>query len=360
LITSISLLSNPAQREPGFIIGPIATVLGVIVDAIYNALDFLGIGNTLGLTIIILTIITMLIMLPLAFMSQKSMRAMQKLQPEIEKINAKYDSKDKEAQKLKYSETQTLYAKHKVTPFGGCFPMLIQLPIFFALNYLMNNSERYISKIRLDFEAIPNFVANILPDHINDFAAVASPKLAFNSHLDLSVMDNLKNVLNMFTKQDFSEFTAKLPTDLGQQLQMLLDKKQNIQTFLGINLAEGIKIDIFARFREFGASGIFAIIQDIFVFPAILIPILVAITTFYSSYSMNKSSASPNATNAAMQRQMLIIMPIIMFFMTFSLPGGVGLYWITSSFFRAAQQPLINRYYIYKENKDSSIKLLKN
>lgn len=86
------------------------------------------IGNY-GIAIILLTIILKLIFWPLTQKSYVSMRAMQTLQPEMKKLRDKYSS-DKETLNKKMME---LYKEHRVNPLGGCLPMLVQIPVFFAL-----------------------------------------------------------------------------------------------------------------------------------------------------------------------------------------------------------------------------------
>ncbi|MBW2558327.1 MAG: membrane protein insertase YidC [Deltaproteobacteria bacterium] len=85
--------------------------------------------NNYGVAIIILTILVKLIFWPLGNISYKSMRGMQKLQPKMKELQEKY--KDDKA-KLQ-QETMALYRTNKVNPMSGCFPMVIQLPVFFGL-----------------------------------------------------------------------------------------------------------------------------------------------------------------------------------------------------------------------------------
>ena len=82
-----------------------------------------------GVAIIILTILVKILTWPLGNMSYKSMKEMQKLQPKIKDLQEKF--KDDKA-KIQQA-TMELYKKHKVNPMGGCFPIVIQIPIFFAL-----------------------------------------------------------------------------------------------------------------------------------------------------------------------------------------------------------------------------------
>jgi YidC/Oxa1 family membrane protein insertase len=82
-----------------------------------------------GIAIILLTLLIKIIFWPLGNMSYKSMKEMQKIQPQIKALQDKYQN-----DKARLSqETMALYKTHKVNPFGGCLPMLIQIPVFFGL-----------------------------------------------------------------------------------------------------------------------------------------------------------------------------------------------------------------------------------
>ncbi|WP_242344207.1 membrane protein insertase YidC [Anaeromyxobacter terrae] len=93
------------------------------------------VGNW-GVAIILLTLLVKLLLYPLTAKSMQSMNEMRKLQPEIEKLKAKFGS-DREKLNL---ATMQLYQQHKVNPLGGCLPMLIQLPIWFALYATLQTS----------------------------------------------------------------------------------------------------------------------------------------------------------------------------------------------------------------------------
>ena len=92
------------------------------------------VGN-FGVSIIIVTILIKIMLLPLTFKQDKSMKEMKKLQPELEKIKEKY-ANDKQMLNIK---TMELYKEHKVNPLGGCLPLLLQLPILFALFGVLRN-----------------------------------------------------------------------------------------------------------------------------------------------------------------------------------------------------------------------------
>ncbi len=104
---------------------------------IVHILKFLyKITGNYGVAIILLTILMSIVLFPLTMKSHKSMRAMQELQPQISALKNKY--KDN-AQKVN-KETMALYKKNKVNPLGGCFPMMLQMPLFFALFTTLRNA----------------------------------------------------------------------------------------------------------------------------------------------------------------------------------------------------------------------------
>ncbi len=90
---------------------------------------FYGFFGNYGWSIILLTIVTRIPFIPLLNKGQKSMRKLQELQPKMAEIREKYK---KDPQKMQ-QEMTGLYKKHKVNPVGGCLPMLLQIPVFFAL-----------------------------------------------------------------------------------------------------------------------------------------------------------------------------------------------------------------------------------
>jgi YidC/Oxa1 family membrane protein insertase len=104
--------------------------LSVIAVPILKALNATNsVTGNYGLDIIILAIFLKILFTPLTHKSQKSMKEMQKLQPEVKKLQQKYKD-DKQALNR---ETMELYKRRKVNPFGGCLPLLLQMPVFFAL-----------------------------------------------------------------------------------------------------------------------------------------------------------------------------------------------------------------------------------
>ena len=133
--------------QNGGLLGPIAKVLGYIMEGIFNVIDYIGIPN-IGLAIILFTIVVNLLMMPLTIKQQKFSKLSAKMQPEIQAIQAKYKNrKDNASQMAQSQEVQAVYAKYGVSPTGSCLQLLIQMPILFALYRVIYAIPAYVTKI---------------------------------------------------------------------------------------------------------------------------------------------------------------------------------------------------------------------
>jgi len=321
------------QGEPGIIVGPITTFLGYILNAVFEfAWLFSTTGaHTLGIAIILLTIITRVLLFPLAMKQQKSMVATQRLMPEIAKIKAKYgNSKDKATQQKIAMETQALYVKHKINPLAGCLPALIQMPIFFALNFMIRQAFRFINRIDDIYTQISYTLLNMQDD--GGFLSgiflreIAAPKVPEGMQpFDLSVVENFQKIIHVMTPEEWDVVLYNVSDNVRYTLENLLAQKTSIDHFFGINLIEMPGLS----------------------FPGIIIPILAVVTTFASSYLMMKATAktATDPNQQLMQRVMIYMMPIMMGYFTVTFAAGVGIYWITITIIQVAQQYLVNKYY---------------
>ncbi|CAM3082569.1 membrane protein insertase YidC [Lactococcus hircilactis] len=104
-----------------------------LVYGFAQIIRFLSFGGLTGVGIILFTIIIRAVLLPLMNMQIKSSQKMQEIQPEIKKLQAKYPGKDMESRRLMQEETQKLYAENKVNPYMGCLPLVVQMPVLWAL-----------------------------------------------------------------------------------------------------------------------------------------------------------------------------------------------------------------------------------
>lgn len=122
---------------------PIQNVLEYIVVFLYQ-----NVIENYGIVIILLTIIVRLILTPLTISQTRSMAKMQKMQPQIKELQKKY--KD-DKQKLQ-QETMEFYKKNNVNPLAGCLPLILQMPVFFALFQTLRNPTERVTDIVKDFD----------------------------------------------------------------------------------------------------------------------------------------------------------------------------------------------------------------
>lgn len=332
-LDSLSILSGMVQREPGFIVGPISSFLGFILDFIFNIVFIITEDYALGLSIILFTIIIKLLLLPLSIKSYKSMAKIQELQPEMQKINEKYGkSKDPEIQKKKSMEIQKLYSENKANPLGGCLPIFLQFPIFMSLFYIMNQPYLFITKLGEVYNSLAESIMSI-PDYnipIFDTHSLGLAKIPRNMELHLSQSQDLLRLLNKFDANDWEVYLQQLPSQYVLPINTILEQKNSIEQFMSISLVENAGLS----------------------WPSILIPIIAVVAAFLSSYITTKQNKSTDPNVAMQQKVMLYVMPGIMGVITIGMPVGVGLYWITSNIFQLGQQLVFIK--LFKKDKNSN------
>ena len=170
-----------------------------------------------GLTILLLATLVRLVLHPMNMASMRSMRSMQKLQPEIEKIRKKYE---KDPQALN-TATMALYKENKVNPMGGCLPMLMQMPLFFALYAVINNA--------IDLRQAP-FVAWIHDLSSPDLVATIGP-LPVIGHLPVRLLPLLMAATGLLSQVLTPTDPKQAPTMYMMNLFML---------FIFYNLPSGL------------------------------------------------------------------------------------------------------------------------
>ena len=166
--------------------------------------DFLGrfISNY-GIVILLMTLLIKLIISPLTIKSYKSSAKMQVIKPEVDKINEKYPN-EKDAMK-KQQATMELYQKAGISPMGGCLPMLLQMPILFAMFRFFPGSielrqQKFLWADDLSaYDSIWDFGVNVplLGDHLSLFALLMALTMFFYSKMTSAQMSNDPNMAGM-------------------------------------------------------------------------------------------------------------------------------------------------------------------
>ena len=191
--------------------------LGWILEGIdWVVFHTLGIHNV-GICIILFTFIVYLIMYPLNAKQQKSSRLMTKINPEILAIQEKYKGKkDNESMMRQQAETQEIYNKYGVSPFGGCLPLIISMPIIFALYGVIREVTKYAPSL----EGATGFLGLDLSQTPTQYASTTKwaymiPVLAvvfqfLNSQILQAKSKNEKGKKNKNTQQDSMQQSMKM------------------------------------------------------------------------------------------------------------------------------------------------------
>ncbi|MEA4816101.1 MAG: YidC/Oxa1 family membrane protein insertase [Lachnospiraceae bacterium] len=318
-------------KSPGVIVGPIAKVLGIIYNIFFNFIYGISEHSSLAIAIVLFTLFIKVVLSPLTYNQMKSTYKMQKIQPEINKIKAKYEGKkDRESQQRMAFEMQEVQKKNGISMLGGCLPMIIQLPILYALFYIFQQAYMYIDVIGANYTSIADIILTIPVDlRMQVFTPFAEAVAkTTKTAVDLGVQSNVVSIISQISLSDWSGILASLG-DYASKLSPLLEHKHAIEYIFGISVI-----------TKPGLS-----------FPGILIPILAAFTTWLSSKSIQPKSADKNDPNYMMTQTMTWMMPAMMGFFSITLPSGLGIYWSVSNLFQIANQKIMEKYFKVKEEK---------
>lgn len=309
------------------IIEPIASLLGKVLDVLFVGINAIGLGN-IAIAIILFTLLVKLLMLPLTAKQSKMMKLNSIIGPEVRAIQNKYKDKkgDQNAMLKMQEETKAVYAKYGTSQMGGCVQMLIQFPILLALYRVFQRIPMYVTSLKALF-------INILGDGGNGIMSAADysdfMSNTFNTgtlaKIDWSNVNDAVVAMNSFTTEQWNllkeHFTSYASVIADNQT-----KITEMNTFLGINVSQ---------------------VPTLALNIAILIPILSGVTQYISvRVSQGKSNQDDSDNPAAASMKMMnIFMPIMSAFIAFSVPAGLGLYWIATAVIQTIIQICINRYY---------------
>jgi YidC/Oxa1 family membrane protein insertase len=249
---------------------------------------FYALLPSLGLAIILLTVAVRVLLLPLSIKQTRSMREMQRIQPEVKRIQAKYKGN---RQKMN-EEMMALYKEHNVNPFGGCLPLVMQFPVLIGLFYVIRTPLKYMG--------------------FSEKTGAA---------LDVSgIMETVQN------------------SALADALR---------STALEVNQFLGIRLDCSssAALSRADPSGVGEICGTGFVsaMPYLVLVALMGLTTWYQQKQMQATRGAGDNPQAQQMQLFMRIMPVMLMFFAFSFPSGVVLYWLTTNVWTIAQQRIVLR-----------------
>ena len=303
------------------IIMPIAKVLGYIFNLLFEALSFLHIGNV-AVAIVLFTIIVKLCMLPLSIKQQKLTKLNAVMSPEIKAINAKYKDKrnDQNAMMKMQEETKAVYEKYGTSQMGGCVQLLIQFPILMALYRVIQDIPMYVGQLKNLFLAILTGTDGGIMC-VSDYADKMGQ---ISSSVDWSNVDAAVKAMNSFTADQWNQLKDLFPA-FSQIIADNQTKITEMNTFLTVNVSQN---------PVFGLSV------------TMLIPILAGLSQYISvKVSQGRVEMDDDNPAAASMKMMTLFAPLMSVFIAFSVPTGLGVYWIATAVFQTVLQLIVNRHY---------------
>ena len=265
-----------------------------------------------ALALLFYALIFKILFLPFSIKQQKNQVKMAKLTPKIELIKAKYKGRtDQASQQKLQQEIMEFQQKEGYSPFSGCLPMLIQLPIIIFLYNVIRNPLSHIAKFSKE-----SIVA------INNAIATVSDKVSVIE--DIAKFDTIDQI-NLISHINASD--PQIFSDLGVDLA----KIPNFNLF-GINLAETPAFNLFGTLDGW----------------LILIPVLAAVTSWLSMFLMRRWNPNPamstgDAQSQASMKIMDLMMPAMSLFISFGFSGMLGVYWVYQSVISILQSFILSR-----------------
>lgn len=320
------------------IIGQVAWLLGKLMDGIFNVLSgVFGIEN-IGLCIILFTVIIYTFMIPLTIKQQKFSKLSAVMNPELQAIQKKYKNKrDQESMLKMQEEMKMVYDKYGTSQMGGCLQLLIQFPILLALWKVIQNIPAYVGGVKDMYMPLVNgIMATDGYQKVMEKIGSASPILISPDKFDYTKTNTIVDVLYKFQPSTWDTLKDKFP-DLSSLIDSTSGQISHINNFLGANISDA-PVNLMMDGLKTGAILV-AIV-------ALLIPVLSGLTQWINIKLMPQAAGMDDRDNpmASSMKTMNMIMPLFSVFMCFTMPAGLGLYWIFSAVCRSVQQVAINKY----------------
>lgn len=343
----------------GAILGPIAKVLGWIMNGIYTAMGAIGIHNV-GLSIILFTIVVYILLFPLTYKQQKFSKLSQKMNPELQAVQKKYKGKqDQASMQAMQEETQLIYQKYGVSPMGSCVQMLIQMPLLLALYRVFMNVPAYVSSVKADYLDLVNGIMatdgyqNTMTNFVEKMNLLATTRADFTGS-DKTVLSNyIVDVLYKMNSSGWDNLKDVFP-NLSDLITSTHSVVEGVNKFIALNISDTPMYII---------KDSFANHQWLMIIAALLVPVISYLSQVINIKMMPQASTGDNDQMAAQMKMMNNIMPLFSLVMCFTVPVGLGIYWIAGAVVRCIQQFFLNKHFdkldldeIIKKNQEKAKK----
>ena len=349
----------------GAILGPIAKLLGWLMNGVYSLMVQVGIENV-GLSIIIFTIVIYLLLFPLTYKQQKFSKLSQKMQPEINAINKKYQGKkDQDSMMAMKEETDAVYQKYGVSMTGSCANMLIQMPLLLALYRVFINVPAYVTGVKSNFTSLVDEIMatagyqDKMAQLVTDLKIVTQPAADFTLTDTTALSNTVVDVLYKMNSSGWDTLKEAFPS-LTDTISATYETVSHVNNFLGLNISDTPWQIITTNFANH---------SYLLVIGALLVPVISYLTQVLSMKmvsSQTSATGTGNEQSDAMAQQMKMMnktMPLFSLVMCFTVPVGLGIYWIAGAVVRIVQQFILNKHFekidlddIIKKNQEKAKK----
>ncbi len=319
------------------ILGPIAKVLGALLNVIFNIVP------NVGVAIIIFTVIIYILLLPLTYQQQKFSKLSAKMNPEIKAVQDKYKGKkDQDSMQRQNEEMQLIYKKYGVSPTGSCVQLLVQMPILFALYRVIYSMPAYVTKVYDCLKVLAEDILSLdgVVNALSGLSITTSGQYAnYIKNGNFTGENALNSVIDVLNRASIADWDliGKIPGISQDIYESVWTQFEKYNTFLGLNVAYSPLDTIKVAFSE----G-----KYLLVLGAVMVPLLAAATQWINTLFMPQpANSGDNGDSAAsMMKSMNVTMPLVSAFFCLSLPIGMGIYWISGAVIRSIEQVLINRH----------------
>ena len=329
------------------VIGWISQLLGWLMNGIYYVLGNLG-TEKIGWSIFVYTLIVYMIMLPIQIRTQKQSKMQAFMQPEISKVQKKYQGRrDQESMTRMNEEMQNVYAKYGFSPYGTCLPLAFQMILLIGVYQVIYHIPGYISKIGGMFTGLADKIL-ALPNGASAMAQfISDNKVAVRGIGDVLTQENVIDALYLLKPSQWASLpNVSALSSLSSEINQLSNDLKGVNYFMGLNISMS-PWDIIKDSFTTHSWG--------FLLLGILVPVLAWLTQWVGVKLQPQQPTDSNDQMNSTMKSMNLIMPIFSAFICATLSFGVGIYWITGAVLRAVQMVFINRS-MMKVDMDEMIK----
>lgn len=279
-----------------------SNIFGYVLNLIY------GLVSNYGLAIILFSVLIKIIMIPLSIKQEKTLRKNQKIQEEMKIIQIKHNGNQEKINQ----EMMELYKREKMNPFGGCFSIIIQFILLFAMFYLVRSPLTYMKKVNND--VIENQKTEIRQELGDNSISANYPEMSVIKYIkDKDMKDN-----EMYINMDFAGLDlSKVPQENFNDIKVFI-----IPVLYVISSVVSIKLSTSINNKKEKDDN---------------------------NKEEKEQKEDPAEMAAQMNKSMSWMMPILSVTISLMAPLGLALYWLVNNIIMIAERLILNKIFSKEE-----------